>query len=239
VAPPYERFYMGGENDLRGFDVRTVSPYVFVTSLQNLQLLNPDGTAVPLDPTNPRRGNVTVPVPATTVTFPGGDTNFFTNLEYRIRVFGPVTLAPVADFGMNFALRQSQLQIAPDSLNQLNTTAFGCPALVAFQCAGGSQIPISGDLKTISGTNYVPRMSTGLELQVMLPIVQAPFRIYYAYNPLILNTHVNSENLITRSMFPAGGAGDFTFQSALATFGPNFQLKEPKKTFRFTISTTF
>jgi len=239
VAPPYERFYMGGENDLRGFDVRTVSPYVFVTSLQNLQLLNPDGTPVPLDPANPRRGNVTVPVPATTVTFPGGDTNFFTNLEYRIRVFGPVTLAPFADFGMNFALRQSQLKIAPDSLSQLNTTAFGCPVLVAFQCAGGTSLPISGDLKTISGTNFVPRMSTGLELQVMLPIVQAPFRIYYAYNPLILDTHVNSQNLITRNMFPAGGAGDFTFQSALATFGPNFQLKEPKKTFRFTISTTF
>lgn len=239
VAPPYERFYMGGENDLRGFDIRTVSPYVFVTSLQNLQLLNPDGTPVPLDPANPRRGNVTVPVPATTVTFPGGDTNFFTNLEYRIRIFGPVTLAPFADFGMNFALRQSQLKIAPDSLSQLNSTAFGCPVLVAFQCSGGAQIPISGDLKTIPGTNYVPRASTGLELQVMLPIVQAPFRIYYAYNPLILNTHVNSENLITRSMFPAGGAGDFTFQSALATFGPNFQLKEPKKTFRFTISTTF
>jgi len=72
-----------------------------------------------------------------------------------------------------------------------------------------------------------------------LPIVQAPFRIYYAYNPLILDSSVVSPNLITRGMFPPGGAGDFTFQQALATFAPTITLKEPRKTFRFTISTTF
>jgi len=43
-APPFERFFMGGESDLRGFDVRTVSPYVFVSSVQNITLQNPDGT---------------------------------------------------------------------------------------------------------------------------------------------------------------------------------------------------
>ena len=239
VAPPFERTYQGGENDLRGFDIRTVSPYVFITSLQNITLSNPDGTPVPVDPSNPRRGSVSVPVPLTTVTFPGGDTSFLSNVEYRIHVVGPVTLAPFMDFGMNFALRESQLRISADSLAQLNGTSFGCPTVTNFACSGGVSIPFSGDLKTIPGTNYVPRMSTGLELQVLLPVVQAPFRIYYAYNPLILDTTVNSASLITRSMFPAGGAGDFTFQQAQAAFGPNFVLKEPRKTFRFTISTTF
>jgi outer membrane protein insertion porin family len=239
VAPPYERSYMGGENDLRGFDIRTVTPYVFVTTVQNVALTNPDGSNVPIDPTNPRRGNVTVPIPVSSINYTGGDTSFFGNVEYRIRIVGPVALAPFADFGMNFALRQSQLKISPDSLNQLNTTSFGCPALVDFQCVGGTNPGFSGDLKTVAGTNFVPRMSTGLELQVLLPIVQAPFRIYYAYNPLILNTTVPSPNLITRSMFPAGGAGDFTFQNALAAGAPNILLKEPRKTFRFTVSTTF
>src|SRR5579872_131061 len=239
VAPPYERFYMGGENDLRGFDIRTVSPYVFVTSVQNVAVTNPDGSPVPIDPTNPRRGNVTAPVPLTNVTFPGGDTSFYSNLEYRIKIIGPVALAPFADFGMNMALLQSQLKINANSLAQLNSTVFGCPAISAFQCAGGNLINFNGDLKTISGTNFVPRMSTGLELQVLLPIVQAPFRIYYAYNPLILNTSALSPNPITRSMFPPGGAGDFTFQNAVAQFAPNVLLKEPRKTFRFTVSTTF
>jgi outer membrane protein insertion porin family len=239
VAPPYERFYMGGENDLRGFDIRTVSPYVFVTSVQNITLTNPDGTQVPLDPSNPRRGPVSIPLPVTSVTFPGGDTSFLSNVEYRIRVVGPVTLAPFADFGMNFALRDSQLKINPDSLSQLNNTNFGCPVISSFQCAGGGPLPFSGDLRSVANTNFVPRMSTGLELQVLLPIVQAPFRIYYAYNPLILNTSVPSPNQINRSMFPIGGAGDFTYQTAISAFSPNFLLKEPRKTFRFTISTTF
>jgi outer membrane protein insertion porin family len=238
-APPYQRFYMGGENDLRGFDVRTVSPYVFVSTVQNFPLTNPDGSTVPIDPTNPRRGNVTIPLPVNNITLPGGDTQFISNLEYRIHVVGPVTLAPFADFGMDFVTLDSQLKISGDSLTQLNSTIFGCPAIVGFQCAGGSSLPFSGNLKPVDGTNYVPRMSTGLELQVLLPIVQQPFRIYYAYNPLTLNTTVRSPSPITRSMFPAGAAGDFTFQSAISTLGPDFRLQEPRKTFRFTISTTF
>jgi outer membrane protein insertion porin family len=239
VAPPYQRFYMGGENDLRGFDVRTVSPYVFVNTVQNVTLVNPDSSPVPIDPTNPRRGSVTIPLPVNNITLPGGDTSFVSNIEYRIHVVGPVTLAPFADFGMDFVSLDSQLKISSDSLTQLNSAIFGCPAIVNFQCAGGTGIPNSGDLKPVAGTNFVPRMSTGLELQVLLPIVQQPFRIYYAYNPLTLNTIVRSPSPITRSMFPVGAAGDFTFQQSISTLAPDFRLQEPKKTFRFTVSTTF
>jgi outer membrane protein insertion porin family len=240
VAPPYQRFYQGGEQDLRGFDVRTVSPYVFVPTVQNVTLSNPDGSAVPVDPTNPRRGNVQIPVPVNNITLPGGDTTFVSNFEYRIKVVGPVVLAPFADFGMDFVTRDSQLQIAPSALTVLNSTVFGCPAIGAsFQCVGGAPIQRTGDLPTVPGTNYVPRLSTGLELQVLLPIVQQPFRIYYAYNPLTLNTTVISPSPINRGMFPAGGAGDFTFLQTTATLAPNFKLSEPKRTFRFTISTTF
>ncbi len=239
-APPYQRFYMGGESDLRGFDVRTVSPYVFVNTVQNVQLTNPDGSAVPLDPTNPRRGNVQIPIPVNNITLPGGDTSVISNLEYRIKIVGPVVLAPFADFGLDFVTLDSQLKIAPDAVTQLNNTVFGCPGIGAsFQCTGGSPINISGDLKPVPGTNFVPRLSTGLSLQVMLPIVQQPFQIYYAYNPLRLDTTVHSPSPIVRSMFPAGSAGDFTFQQTISTLAPDFRLQEPKKTFRFTISTTF
>ncbi len=30
VAPPFARFYAGGDNDLRGFDVRAATPYAFI-----------------------------------------------------------------------------------------------------------------------------------------------------------------------------------------------------------------
>ena len=95
----------------------------------------------------------------------------------------------------------------------------------------------------VPGTNYVPRMSTGLEVQVMMPVINAPFRVYWAYNPLLLNTTSpatsGTSGLVTRSMFPPGAAGDFTYQQTLKNFFPNYLLKEPRKTFRFTVSTTF
>ena len=124
--------------------------------------------------------------------------------------------------------------------SQLNTTRFGCPALDPnFQCSGGVPLSFQGELRPLAGTNYVPRLSAGMEVQVMMPVVNAPFRLYWAYNPLRLNTRVTGASFITRSMFPPGGAGDFTYLQSVANFGPDFILKEPSRTFRFTVSTTF
>jgi outer membrane protein insertion porin family len=82
-------------------------------------------------------------------------------------------------------------------------------------------------------------MSTGLELQMFLPVVNAPFRIYWAYNPLRLDNQATPPIPVTRSMFPVGQAGDYTYGLAKATYSPNFLLREPRKTFRFTVATTF
>lgn len=240
VAPPFERFYLGGDTDLRGFDLRTITPFVFIPSKVDVPLLNPDNTPVPRDPTNPRQGAVTVTVPVQSIIYAGGDTSLVSNVEYRIPIVGPVTLALFNDFGMNFISRPSQLRLTDTNVIDLNNTAFGCPTLNSdFTCAGNTHVNFSPILKPIAGTNYTPRMSTGLELQVLLPIINAPFRIYYAYNPLIMNTFVNGTSKITRDMFPAGGAGDYTYQQAIALYGADYVLKEPRKTFRFTVSTTF
>ncbi|PYY02056.1 MAG: outer membrane protein assembly factor BamA [Acidobacteria bacterium] len=240
VAPPYERFYMGGENDLRGFDIRTVTPYVFIANRVTVPLQNPDGSLVPLDPTNPRRGAVQIPIPAETIIYAGGDTTVNTNIEYRIPIVTHVTLAAFNDFGMNFIALPNQLKLTPENLANLNGTPFGCPSVdVSFNCQGARTINFSPTLQPIPGTNYTPRMSTGMELQVLLPIVNAPFRIYYAYNPLLLNTNIPTKSPITRDMFPAGAAGDYTYQRSLILYGSTYVLREPKKTFRFTVSTTF
>jgi len=82
-------------------------------------------------------------------------------------------------------------------------------------------------------------MSTGLELQVILPIVNAPFRIYYAYNPLRMDTITSNTNLITRNLFPAGAAGDYSYRLALQNFAPEYHLLEPRRTFRLSVATTF
>ena len=240
VAPPFQRFYLGGENDLRGFDIRSVSPIAFLANKAVVPLVNPDGSQVPKDPRNPRAGPYTIPVPIQQIVFPGGDLSLVNNIEYRITIVGPVVLAPFVDTGVVPILRQSQLRVASGQLNDINNTVFGCPQLdVAGNCVGGSKRTFSPFLTPLGGTNWTPRMSAGLELQMMLPVINAPFRIYWAYNPLRLDTKTASPTPITRDMFPAGAAGDFTYHEALGSFGTGYLLREPRKTFRFTVATTF
>ena len=100
-------------------------------------------------------------------------------------------------------------------------------------------ISFSRTINPIDGTNYVPRDSAGGELDVMMPIINAPFRVYYAFNPLRLEKNFAQENLITRSMFPAGGAGDFTYDEAISAYDSLLHFREPRKTFRLSVSTTF
>ena len=153
---------------------------------------------------------------------------------------GPVTLAPFVDFGMNMITATSQLRIANQQVVTLNATDYGCPYLnLDFSCAGTVRVGVPPTLSPIAGTNYQPRMSTGLELQVILPIVNAPFRLYYAYNPLRLDQIVAPVSPITRSMFPTGAAGDYSYANAEALYNPGYLIREPRKTFRFTVATTF
>ncbi|HEX8816971.1 MAG TPA: outer membrane protein assembly factor BamA [Terriglobales bacterium] len=240
VPPPFQRFYAGGENDLRGFDIRSVSPVAFLPSSANITLRNPDGTTVPRDPADPQLGALTIPVPVNQIVFPGGDLSLVGNLEYRFTIAGPVSLAPFVDTGVVPILRDSELRISTTEYDYLNSLTFGCPTLdIAYNCSGTTKVPFSQYIKPLSDTNWTVRMSTGLELQVFLPVVNAPFRFYWAYNPLRLDTDSTPPVPITRSMFPAGAAGDYTYQLARNAYAPEYQLREPRKTFRFTVATTF
>jgi outer membrane protein insertion porin family len=239
VAPPFNRFYSGGEQDLRGFDVRSATPYGFIPTRVAFTLTNPDGTPVPRDPTNPTLGNIQVPIPVYGIVSTGGDTQFTSNMEYRIPIAGPVTFAFFDDFGIDVVLNKNQLRQSPEGIALLNAPLYGCPNYFNGACQGGQQIKFDTYIRPIYGTNFVPRMSMGGELQVILPVVNAPFRIYYAYNPLRLYKQFEGENLITRSMFPAGGAGDYSYAESQQLYGSLYQLREPSKTFRLTVSTTF
>jgi outer membrane protein insertion porin family len=242
VAPPFQRFFMGGENDIRGFDIRSISPVAFLPSANTIVLRNPDGTPVLKNPLNPRQGPWTIPIPVDQIVFPGGDFSAWSNLEYRYTIAGPVALAPFIDMGIDPIIRPSQLQIALAQYQQVVGTPFGCPTLDAgYNCQGGKPLnPLpSQDLQVLGSTNWRPRVSTGLELQMFLPVINAPFRIYWAYNPLRLDEQANPPIPIQRSMFPAGAAGDYTYHNAVNTYSPNFLLREPRKTFRFTVATTF
>jgi len=242
VAPPFQRSYMGGEYDLRGFDMRSISPVAYLPNANVITLTNPDGTPVLKNPSNPRQGAWTVPIPVDQIVFPGGDLSVFTNLEYRITIAGPVAIAPFVDSGIDPVVRRSQLQIATQQYDQVISTYFGCPQLDAgYNCLGGARLnpPPSDYLQVLGQTNWRPRADAGLELQMFLPVVNAPFRIYWAYNFLRLDNPATPPIPVTRGMFPPGAAGDYTYRQALNVYSPSFLLREPRKTFRFTVATTF
>lgn len=255
VAPPFQRSYMGGENDLRGFDIRSISPVAFLPSVGSITLTDPSSGPVPKDPQNPHAGFVTIPIPIDQITFPGGDFSLVTNFEYRITIYGPVALAPFMDAGIDPIIRRSQLQISQNQYQTVVGQEFGCPQLVqtvtANTCTLGSILnpPPSQYLQVLGSTNWRPRMSTGLELQMFLPVINAPFRIYWAYNPLRLDSPAVPPIPVTPSMFPQvcnpksgcqlTAAGAYTYGLAKNTYSPDFLLREPRKTFRFTVATTF
>ncbi len=256
VAPPNNRFYSGGEQELRGFDVRGATPYGYVPSRVNFQLTNPDGSCVPRDPTNPQDNQcIEVPLPVYGIASIGGDTNLTTNVEYRIPVVGPFMFSFFDDFGIDTALSHGQLTQSPQGFASLTQPLYGCPVYNNGSCQGGipgSQVGFKKDIRPVSGTNFVPRMSLGTELSVIMPVINAPFRLYYAYNPLRLYetpfcNEVSlgqkqlscSAELITRAMFPPGGAGDFSYGEAIESYGSQNIFREPRKTFRLTVSTTF
>lgn len=252
VAPPTNRLYAGGESDIRGFDVRSLSPYTFIPNKVAFNLTNPDGTTVPRDPTNPALGSVQIPLPVYRLVSVGGDTQITSNIEYRIPIVNQVTFAFFTDFGMTFNLQPGQLRQNAAGQAAVQSVLYGCPTLVNGACFGGQTVapPFPNQLQTVPGTNYVPRMSNGAELQVILPIVNAPFRIFYAYNSLRLFKDVPQQlavpNICTggntncfQNYFPNSGAGQFSYQEAVQFYGANYTLREPRKTLRLTVSTTF
>jgi len=225
VPPPFSRIYMGGEYDLRGFDIYTISPLGFFPQLTSV--CNRDNAGNPILAVGANGHAVagtcgsSTRFPYNAIQFPGGDTELLTNLEYRVPIAGPVTLAYFVDTGTTFIARPGQLKINASALTNL-TTAF-------------PNFPIPDHLSPIRGTNFTPRSSTGLELQVILPIVNAPFRIFYGYNWLRLNTKVIPPNMLPdRALFP----NQATYNSVIQFFEP-IPLRDRKARLGFTVARQF
>ncbi|HVW85455.1 MAG TPA: BamA/TamA family outer membrane protein, partial [Bryobacteraceae bacterium] len=223
VAPPFSRIFMGGENDVRGFDFYSITPVAYIPSSAGATILNPDGT--PRVQKNLINGvltptTVTQQVPIYQIITPGGDTQGIFNAEYRIPIFGPVTLAPFFDAGLNKIAWANQLKVNAGQIASLNSQF--------------PQAAFSDRVQIAPGTQAM-RMSTGIEVQVVLPIVQAPFRVYWAYNPVVLRQFLQPPIALDRSMFP----NQTTFVNTINQFSPAYPDYEQRSVFRFTIGRTF
>jgi outer membrane protein insertion porin family len=224
VAPPTNRYYMGGENDIRGFDIWGIGPFAFIPTEANVPIYNNDGT-LRQQKIIDQNGNesfvaATQRVPTYQLIFPGGDTQGLFNFEYRIPIVGPVILAAFADGGINRITRSKQLSLNPGRVAELNS---------AFPQAD------FGDRAIIAPGTQAFRSSVGLELQVMMPVVNAPFRFYWAYNPNIVTTFLQPPIVADRSFFP----NQATFAEAVAAIGQPRPLFERRRIFRFSIGRTF
>ncbi len=238
-VPPFSRFYMGGENDIRGFDIRSISPVTFIPTATTQQFIYLDPTSLSSSG-SPTQRFLNVPVLGYTITFPGGDLQGWTNLEYRIPIAGPVTAGLFLDVGTVGIVRESALKLDPTGFDNLLTQFPGAQ----------SQAGLQQQLKIAAGTNFRPRASTGAELVVQLPIIQAPFRIYYAFNINRLHQQIiappdfiepSEINLIKNN--PAlKDFYNFQFAPTINQFIANpgrLNYFEPLRTFRFTVSRTF
>lgn len=151
TVPFFDRFFVGGETTIRGFDIRSISPMAISSTPALDAEKNP---VIDLNTGLPRIDRNIISV--------GGDSLVIFNGEYRIPIAGPLSMSAFYDVGLN---RVSSTR---------NLGTFGASSI---------------DL--IKATNNVVRGSTGVEIQFLLPVVSAPFRLIFAYNPQIFQGVVN------------------------------------------------
>jgi outer membrane protein insertion porin family len=258
-VPPFSRFYMGGESDIRGYDIRSISPVTFI----------PEATATPFSYTDPNcrcQRAFTIPVLTYVATLPGGDLQGYGNVEYRIPIVGSIVQTSLfVDTGTDGVIRRSALQL--DSTGFHSLTDLGQPA----NFPDATKAPPLGSgltqqLALAPGTNFRLRGSAGIEFVVQLPIIQAPFRIYYAYNvhrlhdelvarnPYIEPSQICEPGPLSLVPCPQGITTGFYPRTLPPEVWSNVREEikdfilnnpgrlnyfEPKTTFRFTVSRTF
>jgi outer membrane protein insertion porin family len=171
--PIYERFFLGDEFTIRGYNVRSISPVVpldtFVTTRNVTLATNAVGTPVsaglPAEFTNIGvltgvTGNNRAQLPRSFTSI-GGDTQLLGNFEYRVPIFGPVTLAAFADVGTAFNLRKGSDQVF--SSNFINGDQF-LPTLGFIPCRGGFPLPVTLNTLVACSNNSTLALSPGLSL---------------------------------------------------------------------------
>lgn len=155
-VPIYERYFLGSEFDVRGYNARAIGPIApidnYVTTRNVVLASNITGAPVPvtgLDQTTlqdlAQLGILTGETGANpaflnrSYRFIGGDTQVLGNFEYRVPLFGPATLAAFADVGTVFNLRDTGPQVI-NSTFLPDESFIGAGTLTALALRNASQL---------------------------------------------------------------------------------------------------
>ena len=151
AVPFFDRFFVGGETTIRGFDIRSISPLAITSDPVLDSKKNP---IVDFATGLPKINRNITPI--------GGDTLGILNAEYRIPIVGPLSVSAFYDLGINRVSSWASLG------------SFG-----------------SSSVRLVNTSNNIPRSSAGAEIQFLLPMINAPFRLIFAYNPQVWSGIVN------------------------------------------------
>lgn len=182
-VPAYERFYLGSENDVRGYNSRSIGPIspfdTYITSRNVVVATNSFGTADTNTGLDTRTtdeirtlGQLTgasgnnPALFSRNYRFIGGDTQLLANVEYRIPLFGPATLAIFGDVGSVFNLRRTGTQtinsefLADDTfLGAGRLTALGLINTPVLESSFGSVLYYRG--RVMTKTDYINEFCRG------------------------------------------------------------------------------
>jgi outer membrane protein insertion porin family len=148
-VPIFDRFFLGDEFTIRGYNVRSITPYApiesFVTSRNVVLATNSSGTPETITGLNALAASVGTFNGAADIntrisrsfTPIGGDTQLLGNFEYRIPIFGPVSAAAFADIGSAFNIRKGRDQAI--NSNFITDQPFLSTA-GAIACRGGAVV---------------------------------------------------------------------------------------------------
>ncbi|MEO7660082.1 MAG: outer membrane protein assembly factor BamA [Pyrinomonadaceae bacterium] len=182
-VPAFERYFLGSENDIRGYESRSIGPVApfdtYITSRNVILTRNAAGT-VNTD-TGLTARDVAELVTLGQVTgfdganpalftrnfrFIGSDTQLLANVEYRVPIFGPATLAFFGDVGSVFNLRKSGRQVINSEfladelfLGAGRLTALGLINTPVLESSFGSVLYYRG--RVLTKTDYITEFCRG------------------------------------------------------------------------------
>lgn len=193
--PYYERFFLGSEYDIRGYNTRSIGPIAaidgYFTSRNVVVADNAIGTPVP----TAGLSQATIETLIDLGTFTGasgkhitqtsrnyrvigGDTQLIGNFEYRVPIFGPVALAAFADVGTVFNRRKGGDQA-------INSEFLPDQPFLGFSSLG-SIAAFSTNRKTLEPGNdpFQQTFASGFVLDASgNPITQSAYTAYCTAHP--------------------------------------------------------